>query len=89
LAACFWSHSTKARSAFQPNQARGSVTEQRKDLEWEKRKREALEHIKTFSHDSLLVKAADVISNVWEFWQITEKKGRKPFSGLTRQKTRS
>src|ERR1700687_6179818 len=25
------------------------VTEQRKDLEWEKRKREALEHIKTFS----------------------------------------
>ena len=37
----------------------GSVTEQRKDLEWEKRKREALAHIKTFSHDSLLVKSAE------------------------------
>src|ERR1700686_3915962 len=37
-----------------------SVTEQRKDLEWEPRKHEALEHIKIFSRDSLLVKSADI-----------------------------
>src|ERR1035437_4169278 len=31
-----------------------SVTEQDKSLSWAERKAEALEHIKTFSHDSLL-----------------------------------
>jgi (p)ppGpp synthase/HD superfamily hydrolase len=56
-----------------------SVTEQRKDLEWEKRKREALEHIKTFSHDSLLVKSADVISNVSEILEDYRKEGPKIF----------
>ncbi len=40
-----------------------SVTEQDKKLSWEERKKEALERIKTFSHDSVLVKSADVISN--------------------------
>src|SRR3989344_1860490 len=43
-----------------------SVTEQNKSLPWEDRKREALEHIRTFSHESLLVKSADVISNALE-----------------------
>ncbi|MBI5401065.1 MAG: HD domain-containing protein [Candidatus Yonathbacteria bacterium] len=43
-----------------------SVTEQNKALPWEKRKSEALEHIKKFSHESLLVKSADVISNASE-----------------------
>jgi len=57
----------------------GSVTEQRKDLEWEKRKREALAHIKTFSHDSLLVKSADVISNVSEILEDYRKEGPKTF----------
>ncbi len=41
-----------------------SVSEMRKDLSWEERKHEAFEHIATFSHDSLLVKSADLISNV-------------------------
>ncbi|TAJ13522.1 HD domain-containing protein [Patescibacteria group bacterium] len=40
-----------------------SVTEQNKALSWEERKAEALEHVKTFSNDSLLVKSADVLSN--------------------------
>ncbi len=43
-----------------------SVTEQNKSLSWEERKAEALEHIKTFSHDSLLLKSADIISNTTE-----------------------
>ncbi|PIR83678.1 hypothetical protein COU18_03300 [Candidatus Kaiserbacteria bacterium CG10_big_fil_rev_8_21_14_0_10_51_14] len=43
-----------------------SVSENNKDLPWEDRKREAREHIQTFSHDSLLVKSADLISNVTE-----------------------
>jgi (p)ppGpp synthase/HD superfamily hydrolase len=52
-----------------------SVAEQRKDLDWESRKREALEHIRTFSHDSLLVKSADVISNVSEIIEDYRKEG--------------
>lgn len=43
-----------------------SVTEQDKSAPWEERKKQALEHIKHFSHDSLLVKSADVISNMTE-----------------------
>jgi (p)ppGpp synthase/HD superfamily hydrolase len=41
-----------------------SVTEERKDLDWAERKRDAREHIKNFSHDSLLLKSADLVSNV-------------------------
>ena len=40
-----------------------SVTEKDKSKSWEVRKREALEHIRHFSNDSILVKAADVLSN--------------------------
>ncbi|MBP9690828.1 HD domain-containing protein [Candidatus Woesebacteria bacterium] len=43
-----------------------SVTEFNKDQSWEIRKREAIEHIHTFSHDSLLLKSADIISNTSE-----------------------
>lgn len=43
-----------------------SVTEQDKSLSWEERKKEALEHIKHFSHEALLVKSADIISNISE-----------------------
>ena len=56
-----------------------SVTEQRKDLPWEERKREALEHVKTMDHDSLLVKAADLISNVSEIMSDYEKDGVATF----------
>jgi DNA-directed RNA polymerase subunit RPC12/RpoP len=40
-----------------------SVTEKDKGLSWHERKEEALVEIADFSHDSLLVKSADVISN--------------------------
>ncbi|MCX6800415.1 MAG: HD domain-containing protein, partial [Candidatus Falkowbacteria bacterium] len=43
-----------------------SVTEQNRDLSWEERKQEAVEHIEHFSHESLLIKSADVISNMSE-----------------------
>jgi (p)ppGpp synthase/HD superfamily hydrolase len=40
-----------------------SVTETDKSLSWEERKQKALEHIEIFTHDSVLVKSADVIAN--------------------------
>jgi hypothetical protein len=53
---------------FGKNVARlvSSVTEQNKDLPWEIRKKEALAHVKHFTQESLLVKSADIISNVSE-----------------------
>jgi adenylate kinase family enzyme len=56
-----------------------SVTEQDKSLSWEERKAEALEHIKNFSNDSLLLKSADVISNISETLNDYEKEGEKVF----------
>ena len=43
-----------------------SVTESTKELPWQERKDAALARVATFSHQSVLVKAADVISNDWE-----------------------
>jgi (p)ppGpp synthase/HD superfamily hydrolase len=43
-----------------------SVTEKDKTLPWEVRKKEAVKHIARFSHESLLVKSADLISNMSE-----------------------
>jgi (p)ppGpp synthase/HD superfamily hydrolase len=43
-----------------------SVTEKDKKLSWDERKKEALLHIEKFSHDSLLLKSADILSNVTE-----------------------
>jgi (p)ppGpp synthase/HD superfamily hydrolase len=65
-----------------------SVTERRKDLPWEERKSEAIEHIKTFSHDSLLVKSADLISNASEILDDYEKEGFAIFDrfGAPKQK---
>ncbi len=63
-----------------------SVTEQRKDLPWEERKREALEHIRAFSHDSLLVKSADLISNVSEILDDYAKAGLTIFDRFNAQK---
>ncbi|MDQ5950025.1 MAG: hypothetical protein QG669_545 [Patescibacteria group bacterium] len=56
-----------------------SVTEQDKTLSWEVRKAEALEHIKTFSHDSLMLKSADLISNTREIISDYEKEGDEMF----------
>lgn len=43
-----------------------SVTEPEKSVPWEERKRQALEHIRKYSRESLLVKSADIISNMTE-----------------------
>ena len=57
-----------------------SVTEEDKSKSWEARKTEALEHIRTFSHDSLLLKSADLISNSREIIADYEKEGDEMFS---------
>jgi (p)ppGpp synthase/HD superfamily hydrolase len=43
-----------------------SVTEKDKKLSWDERKKEALLHIEKFSHGSLLLKSADILSNARE-----------------------
>ena len=57
-----------------------SVTEQDKSLTWEERKREALNHIGNFSNDSVLVKSADLISNVSEIKDDYDKDGNEMFN---------
>ncbi|MBI2483967.1 HD domain-containing protein [Candidatus Uhrbacteria bacterium] len=56
-----------------------NVSEPDKSLSWEDRKSQALEHMKTFSHDSLLVKSADVISNATELLEDFEHVADKVF----------
>jgi (p)ppGpp synthase/HD superfamily hydrolase len=57
-----------------------SVSETDKSLSWEERKKEALAHIKTFSHGSLLVKSADIISNTSELLDDVEREGEEVFA---------
>ena len=56
-----------------------NVTEQDKSLSWEKRREEALEHIEHFSHDSVLLKSADIISNLFEIKDDYDNEGNKVF----------
>jgi (p)ppGpp synthase/HD superfamily hydrolase len=56
-----------------------SVTETRKDLPWEERKSEALDHIQRFSNDSLLVKSADIIANASELLEDYKQDGEEVF----------
>jgi (p)ppGpp synthase/HD superfamily hydrolase len=56
-----------------------SVSETAKNVSWEEKKGKALEHIKEFSQDSLLLKSADVISNVSEIIDDYEKDGEGIF----------
>ncbi len=56
-----------------------SVTEQNRKLSWDERKKEALGHIKDFSHESLLIKSADVISNVSELLDDYAREGENVF----------
>lgn len=65
-----------------------SVTEQNKNLSWEERKKEALEHVKSFSNDSLMVKSADVISNVSELIDDYKKDGDQVFLRFNAPKER-
>ncbi len=57
-----------------------SVTEEDKTLSWEERKQQALEHVSDFSHESLMVKAADVVSNVSEILDDFQREGNEVFA---------
>ena len=62
------------------------VSETNKDLPWIERKKEAIEHIKDFSHDSLMLKSADVISNVSEILDDYSKEGDSVFERFNAKK---
>lgn len=66
-----------------------SVSEKDKSLPWEERKRVAIEHIKSFSHDSLLLKSADLISNISELIDDYKKGGDQIFSRFNAPKEKS
>ena len=55
------------------------LTEQNRDLPWEERKREAIRKIRTFSKNALLVKSADLISNVSEILEDYKNDGERVF----------
>lgn len=57
-----------------------SVSESDKSLPWQERKFQAKEKIKKFKHNSLLVKSADVISNVVEIIDDYTLEGDNAFS---------
>lgn len=59
-----------------------SVSEENKNDSWELRKLEALEHIKHFSNDSVLLKSADIISNVTEILSDYNKIGDNVFNNF-------
>lgn len=63
-----------------------SVTESDKSLPWEERKREALEHIKSFSHEALLVKSADTLGNVSELIDDFKREGDAAFANFNAPK---
>lgn len=57
----------------------GNVTEFHKERPWSERKQEAIDHIREFSHDALLVKSADILSNATDVIDDYEKEGEKIF----------
>jgi (p)ppGpp synthase/HD superfamily hydrolase len=65
------------------------VSEKDKSLSWAERKLETLNHIKKFSHSSLLVKSADIISNVEELLDDYAKEGDKTFVRFNASKEKS
>ncbi|MBI5467476.1 MAG: bifunctional (p)ppGpp synthetase/guanosine-3',5'-bis(diphosphate) 3'-pyrophosphohydrolase, partial [Candidatus Kerfeldbacteria bacterium] len=63
-----------------------SVTESSKSKTWEVRKRVARRHITKFSHDSILVKSADVIANVRELMDDYLRDGDQVFDRFHAEK---
>ncbi len=57
-----------------------SVTEKNRDLSWHERKEAALEEIRQFSHDSLMLKSGDVLSNTSELMSDYEHDGKDTFN---------
>ncbi|OHA33727.1 MAG: hypothetical protein A2928_02000 [Candidatus Taylorbacteria bacterium RIFCSPLOWO2_01_FULL_45_15b] len=56
-----------------------SVTEKNFAVSWDQRKKEAVEHIATYSHESILVKSADLISNTSDILEDYADEGAKTF----------
>lgn len=56
-----------------------SVSEKNRDLSWHERKEAALEEIRQFSHESLMLKSGDVISNTTELMSDYEHEGNNTF----------
>ena len=63
-----------------------SVTEQDKSLPYHQRKLQALRHIETFSHDSVLLKSADVLSNTSEIIDDYAREGEMVFERFSASK---
>ena len=57
-----------------------AVTEKNRALPWEERKAAALLEIQKFSHDALLVKSGDVLSNMTEMLGDYERDGEETFA---------
>ncbi len=64
-----------------------SVTEPNKELPWEERKQEAFEHVERLQNDSLLVKSADLISNISEIIADYQVEGDATFKRFNAPKT--
>lgn len=56
------------------------VTEPDKTASWDIRKQDALERIRNYPHDALLVKSADVLDNVSELLDDYKRDGEQVFS---------
>lgn len=65
-----------------------SVTEKNKDLPWEERKAIAIKHIETFDEGSVMVKSADIISNLTEIYYDFKNDGDKIFDRFNAGKER-
>lgn len=63
-----------------------SVSESPKTLSWDDRKREAIEHIQTYSHSSLLVKSADLLNNTSEIVEDYARYGEPMFARFNESK---
>lgn len=66
-----------------------SITEENKELPWEERKAIALEHINDFSNDSVLLKSADLISNVSEIKDDYDTIGNDVFNRFNAKKDKT
>lgn len=63
------------------------VTEQDRSLSWEERKQQALDHVKDLSHDSVLLKSADVLDNLSDQIEDYKLLGDKMFESYNAPKS--
>lgn len=63
------------------------VTEQDRSLSWEERKQQALDHMQYLSHDSVLLKSADVLDNLSDQIEDYKLLGDKMFESYNAPKS--